>query len=476
MEYCTLEYGIRSTMTMDHDASPRVAHCVAMKRTCAFMKWTCCCFILLPLLVVALEPPPPPLHKPTRSQEQSRSNFLPHPPGARQVVQLSSAPTRFEATPSRAGNYDDLVFYARVPKTGSITLALIFEKCAAGILCTPRPSWTNHGIYLLGNVYGVPPMNESHGDAAASDRATCDALRRLQRPGVITLHHALIDWRGSCGWGPPQVLFMVREPLARARSYYNFMIEKCICEEPPLSWCGSWFRAEATPGGRARLCGNASKPGALYSFEAAALAQSPTPPTAKAIAREALFGGGAGIGGDAGSSFVTPQAYLAPPGSSLDAVRVALRSKVGWVGVLEELHLSLAVLRALLPAFFGGLDVDRAAGVHLHKGVKKSQLDEATTELLHQQQESEMQIYRWAVERLHADAEVLLVGKPIEAAPSAVAATAVAATAPAWTTVHATARCEREREPGQQPWRHATVHRQSRGPHGGRRDADRCER
>lgn len=203
-----------------------------------------------------------------------------------------------------------------------------------------------------------PDCASFNGDIAA----TCKYLGTAKLPGAVMVATARFPDLAMhpCPIVRPAVrmLAILRDPGERAQSAYNFMLRECVCNFK-YQWCKQFtsFRYSNRQG---RLCDGRTP---RHGFGAAlgvlrTHGNAPWPITSSEE-HHVLGRFASGMVKEVyGPWFGSYQAGEDGPWRVSTAVAKATLSKCfTWVGIVEELPLSLLLLKAEMPGFFGNIDV-----------------------------------------------------------------------------------------------------------------------
>jgi len=194
--------------------------------------------------------------------------------------------------------------------------------------------------------------------------AACQSMNSLKRPGaVMVAMDRMPDWTiEPCPTIAPAIrmLALLRDPGERAQSAFNFLLDSCVCNFR-FSWC-TQFTSFRFKNRQIKLC-DAHTP--AHGFAAAlsvvrAHGNMPWPLTSSetphvlgrftaGVVKEVYtpwFGSYRPIGSETWKS------------SPLLARRT-LANCFAWVGIAEDLALSLQLLKLELPHYFGKLDISQ---------------------------------------------------------------------------------------------------------------------
>ena len=240
-----------------------------------------------------------------------------------------------------------LIIFNRVPKCGSTSLEVILRRHAqerSGFAIVRSADFSNHS------------MNKRQQLALADDLvAKAIGRRTLYDRHMLYFHLTALPLRVKLS-PPPVWINLVREPLRMQTSAFYFW-RHCVC-----------FSGSARSGGGRRSAAFCTVPGRMwpkrstlcsagYSMDRLYANLSSTP--APALGPLTRF--------FCGQSHTCRHADPQPAPAREEALRRAvhtLRSRYAWVGVLERFEDSLRLLVRILPQWFSGLAVERAAREH----------------------------------------------------------------------------------------------------------------
>jgi len=212
------------------------------------------------------------------------------------------------------------------------------------------------------------------GDAARS----CANLQSLRLPATLMLQTERYAAPESppCGWlqAPVALLAILRDPGERAQSAFHYGLQACVCNFR-YQWCKQYtsFRYSNR---RPALCDGRKTRPSFYDAVSVLRANPEAKPYPLATVKPADILGryAAGVVRDVYVPFFGAYRSAAAPsrGPKPDAARPAwehsaslaqltLAHCYSWVGLVEDMPLSLALLKAELPSFFRNLDIKHEA-------------------------------------------------------------------------------------------------------------------
>ena len=308
-------------------------------------------------------------------------------------------------SPSRTDNF--LLAYPRLPRVGNGLLCAVLSACSQRAMpchggsapdptmCPGGADWryTDLGAAKLHKeAYGCfPRMGQLPvGSAAGWDKlmgscathegdvaATCSMMQATALPATLMLQHETFfePQAPPCGWSaaPLRFVALLRDPGERAQSAYDFGLTGCICNFK-FSHC-TMFTSFRFSTRRAALC-DGGKPKHSFHEAVGLLRESGVREWPVATDNEQFV---LGRYASAVISNVYSTYYggyrLPPPGADADAApaeggawlvspalaRATLAHCVAWVGIAEEMPLSLQLLRYELPQFFRNLNIAHPA-------------------------------------------------------------------------------------------------------------------
>jgi hypothetical protein len=205
------------------------------------------------------------------------------------------------------------------------------------------------------------PMCHSFG---GDQSAACQYLGSAKLPGAVMVDTVRFpDFSvPPCPLVRPAIrmLALLRDPGERAQSAFTFMFENCVCNFR-FQWC-TQFSSLRYRNRQIKLCdGHAPRHG--FAAALAEVRNHGTAPWSVTSNEEGHVLGRmtASIVRDVYAPYFG--AYRTEAGGPWRAstllARTTLAKCFAWVGIAEELTLSLQLLKHEMPAFFGNLDVDQ---------------------------------------------------------------------------------------------------------------------
>ena len=264
-----------------------------------------------------------------------------------------------------------LVVFNRVPKCGSTSLeAAIKREASAGRFVFERSSnFVNNSL-----------------SASDQQRLAEEVTGMGRRHRTLYDRHVLYIDFFALRLPRPVYINLIRDPISMQVSAFYFW-RQCVCvtKQP---FCDEVRRPR---GSRAMgLCSPSYTIDAVY----AAIA---TPKATVGLMTRWFCGQGASCATDRRAA--------------LRQARKNLRDEYTWVGILERFEESLVLLARLIPAYFGGMDIRRAAREHIRPRARSGGRgaaaaaaydppNNATLHKLHMENANDAQLYRFAVELL----------------------------------------------------------------------------
>ena len=328
--------------------------------------------------------------------------------------------TRVSTCSSTPADSQQLLYFARLPRTGSALMCQLLGACssrqargACGSASSPQSGTatcakTGDAFSFFGSAK-LPSANYAacsglDGLTAACSSydgdigAACQHIGTLQLPGaVMVATERMPDWTlAPCPTIYPRVrmLALLRDPGERAQSAFNFQLENCVCNFR-FQWC-TMFTSFRFKNRQQKLCAEHSPRHGFAAALAAVRAHgnmvcaSPVP---SACIHEACLGLGSRDSIDQAvilpvlqpwpltssethhvlgrfTAGVVKEVYTPWFGSYRTSAsntymkspllaRRTLANCFAWVGVAEDLALSLQLLKLELPGFFARLDVSK---------------------------------------------------------------------------------------------------------------------
>lgn len=236
---------------------------------------------------------------------------------------------------------------------GSERLPVSGYACSSGLNATHRPECTSFG-----------------GDHSA----VCNYLVGAKAPGALMLTSERLPDLAvpPCISVRPNIrmLALLRDPGERAQSTWSFHLENCICNFR-YQWC-TMFTSFRFKQRQTHLCEDHTPKHGFASAVAVLHKHGNMPwPQASSEANHVLGRYTASVVREAYAPYFGSYrpAAGAPYKTSALLARATLAKCFAWVGIAEEMHLSLSLLKHELPAFFGRLDASQyswrpASGPH----------------------------------------------------------------------------------------------------------------
>ena len=304
-----------------------------------------------------------------------------------------------------------IVFYNRVPKTGSAAMTAAMEVAAERseeVWTQPEDLWKQYqwfgytfkGRYVLNAAYR---WNKPQKDEEVERYCKFFTKLGTQAPGVYVLHCPFLDFPTICPDAPYQKLNttyvfinQLRDPASRLVSHLLFR-QSCVCDTsmPRCRSQSKQWEADNRDMSKKTYCGwqaNGLIADAITSDDKGNLNIYTT-----------YF---CGLSGEPGSRF-----YCGYRPGSPEALRIAkvnMQRHFAWVGILEEPALSYETFSATLPSFVGPGLFDTPGHV-VHPGdahdpnapQNRSALAPDTENALKKHLANDYKLYQYATELLH---------------------------------------------------------------------------
>ena len=277
-----------------------------------------------------------------------------------------------------------LLYFARLPRTGSAAMCQVLGACSARAVrgaCTDAVSREGGACPAAAAAYsfygserlsptsyaqcsGIDGRTAACSSFGGDPSAGCAHMGSLKLPGSIMVSAAALpEWTvAPCPSLQPavKVLALLRDPGERAQSAFAWHMENCVCNFK-YQWC-TMFSNFRFQNRRVKLCDDHAP---RHGF-AAGLAEvrkhgnMPWPLTSSETSH-VLGRFTAGIIKDVYAPYFGSYALpgVEAPRSSALLARRTLANCVSWVGIAEDLPLSLQLLKLELPSFFATIDVTR---------------------------------------------------------------------------------------------------------------------
>jgi hypothetical protein len=224
-----------------------------------------------------------------------------------------------------------------------------------------RLSAGNYG--MCASINGTSPTCSS---AAGDISSVCGGMRSFRLPAATLVQYDRFpDFeRPPCGWpeAPLKLIAMLREPGERAQSAYTYALNECVCNFK-FPWCTIYtnFRYKNR---QPHLCTDHKPKHSFYnaisvlhrhhsSFGAFSVTSTESEHIlgrfVAAVVKEVytpFFGKHSPLGGVAAETSI-----------SLPLARITLSHCFAWVGIADELELSLRLLKMEMGSAFGHLDL-----------------------------------------------------------------------------------------------------------------------
>lgn len=304
-----------------------------------------------------------------------------------------------------------IIFYNRVPKTGSRSMTAAMEVAAErseAFWTQPEDVWKQYqwfgytfkGRYVLNAAYR---WNKPQVDEDVENYCNFFTKLGTQAPGVYVLHCPFLDFPTICPDAAHQKLNstyvyinQLRDPASRLVSHLLFR-QSCVCDTkmPRCRSQSQQWEKDNQGMSKEMYCGwqaNSLIPDAITTDDKGNLNIYTT-----------YF---CGLSGEVGSRF-----YCGYNPSSPEALRIAkvnMQRRFAWVGILEEPTLSYETFSATLPTFVGPGLFDTPGHV-VHPGdahdpnapKDRSVLAPKTAQALKEHLSNDYKLYKYAVELLH---------------------------------------------------------------------------
>lgn len=236
-----------------------------------------------------------------------------------------------------------LIFYNRIPKTGSTSLCTVLKRAAGR-----QGHIAYHGNTLNRNFSLYWNRLLTDDGNRLIQRRLCRHVAGLRRPGIFALHVPYLNFTTACNGTPPTYINMVRDPVARHLSSNRFT-QTCVCGTERKRWCAdARYRIRAgRPGSYERYC----KATDAELVEAQLRAQPPGPwPQPTLNTPNVLTHWFCGMGESAAEDSLCNAAIQSP--KAVRRAKATMRRGFAWIGVLEEPALSHAALIRRFPDLF----------------------------------------------------------------------------------------------------------------------------
>ena len=240
-----------------------------------------------------------------------------------------------------------MVFYNRVPKTGSTSLWHAISDAANVSEAPNKFYWFGHR-YRDNDKLNHRLMNEDHMNTK-DKREFCRFVEELhtRANGALAFHTPYVDFEKMCpNFGlHPVYINMVRDPIDRLISGTKFTMS-CVCrnQDPKANknhlWCGRQIKEYAAAGIDAcKTTVNDALAAKLRGDMATSVTATNVQQEADSCLYRKYFCGHSHL------------CYFAPIAERLARAKVMLNSVYAWVGILEAPYLSMQVLRQNVPLF-----------------------------------------------------------------------------------------------------------------------------
>ena len=254
-----------------------------------------------------------------------------------------------------------LLLFLRPEKVGSTSVMSIIHDCAFGKICDQ--SFHYMGAQLCYNTSwdpvcsGQSDTSAAEGDTLVGTRevsfdnfAYMRQLQELPRPAALSIHAPYLPSLLSLR---PILMTMLRDPMARCISLFNYVIERFVCTSHPKYLPQPLFKKPHFCSGGAtnltQLAENAFNWSALEPDENGVVWKSKIFEGSFTNAYYRNFG----------------TISLSKRSQSTDLAIKRLQT-FAWVGILEKWHASISLLPLEIPAVFSSLDVLRAQAASLN--------------------------------------------------------------------------------------------------------------
>ena len=304
-----------------------------------------------------------------------------------------------------------IVFYNRVPKTGSRSMTAAMEVAAERsdtfwaqqFNAWKRYQWfgyTFKGRYVLNAAYR---WNKPQEEEVVENYCKFFAKLGTQAPGIYALHCPYLDFTKLCTDSGQHFLNstyvyinQLRDPASRLVSHLLFR-QSCVCDTnmPRCRSQSLQWESENREKTKEMYCG--------WKANGLIIDSMKTDDKGSLNIYTMYF---CGLSGEAGH-----RVYCGYRPSSPEALRIAkinMKRHFAWVGILEEPSLSYETLSATLPGFFGPGLFDTPGHV-VHPGdahdpnapKDRSVLEHDTEQRLKKHLSNDYELYQYAIELLH---------------------------------------------------------------------------
>lgn len=253
---------------------------------------------------------------------------------------------------------NDRLFYNRVPKCGSTTLYTLIRKLSS-----------LHGyVHFNSKVYDRKNVDEEE------QRRIVQLVRSTPPPCSFDRHVFFINFT-RFGATPPVYINIIREPVERIISsfFYRRMAAKLNNKTSRVRPSAYWLNKK---------------------FEHCVLTPDP----------ECTFIEGHNYSVLQLPYFCgqEPHCQLLNDPSALEQAKRNIEESYAVVGVLEQMNITLQVLEAKLPRFFGGaFKIYHSLGVHRNRNLNKEHVSEEVKDLLKANLTAEYELYHFVLQRLY---------------------------------------------------------------------------